>query len=69
MAVLRLAQVIRLLRKEGLSHNEIHAELVNLIDNGSTSFFDIVDTKHLSQIEKAFHNEMDYELAFSLAMN
>ena len=63
--MIKLIQIIGYLRKQGLSDNEIHAEVVEIVDNGRSEYFELSD-RDIIRITDVFHNEKKYEAAFAL---
>lgn len=65
--MIKLIQIIRYLKKEQkMNHNEIYAELIDIVDNGRSDYFQLSDNDIVS-ISDVFYDESRFESAFKVA--
>lgn len=65
--MLKLIQIIRYLKTvQKMNHNEIYAEVLDIVDNGHSEFFDLTDID-IVRISDVFYNETLFDTAFKTA--
>lgn len=60
--MLKTLQILKYLKSQGLSQNEIFAEFTEIVDNGRSEYFELSDNDIVS-ISNVFYNESKFEAA------
>ena len=66
--MLKMLQIIRYLKAQGLSLDQIMSELTEIVDNGRSDYFELSDADVI-RITDVFHNDELFDSAMKVGLN